>query len=134
MDTGAGFPDASVSILCMQNAALSRQERSSVLANTRKSLKCSDVATANRRFFGAGGGAARHETLITEERGKRGSDKGQEEKRDSGKGLAYGPFGSDKMQEACATYEKAKEQGAGQQREEGLSNAKKDKAKWSGPH
>ena len=38
MQMGAGFPEAFVSVLRVQNAALSRPEKSLALASTQKSL------------------------------------------------------------------------------------------------
>ena len=59
MVMGAGFLEASVSVMCVQNAALSRQEESLVPDIGQKSLKFMDVAAAVRRLFGSFGGAAR---------------------------------------------------------------------------
>ena len=98
-EMGARFPVAFDSILLMQNAALSLQGKSRVLASTQKRLKFTDVAATARRLFGSCGGTARQDILIT--------------------GDADGPLGSDKEQAARATYEKARTHGAGQERRDG---------------
>ena len=78
MRVGARFPNAFVSVLFMQNAALSRQEKSLVLASTLESLAYMDVAMTMRRLFGTCGGAARRNILVAEDADESlGSDKDQ---------------------------------------------------------
>ena len=90
MQLGVGFPEASVSVLRMQHAALSRQEGALVLASTQKSPAFTEVTMATQRFFGPGGGAARQDVLAAADVDE--------------------PFGSDEDQEACAAYRKAEKQ------------------------
>ena len=66
MEMGAGFPGAFVSTQRMQDAALSRQEKSLVLASTQSSPTITDVAAATRRLFGSCKAAARQDILIEE--------------------------------------------------------------------
>ena len=50
---GGGIPEGSVSILQMKNAALSRQEKSLVLASVQGGLGSLDVAKQMRRLIGS---------------------------------------------------------------------------------
>ena len=75
----------------MQNAGLSRREKSMASASSQKSLKFADAAADMRRLFGSAGGAARPDILF---------------KRD-----ADGPLGCDRDQEARVTHKRTKKQG-----------------------
>ena len=86
IEMGAGFQEHFVSILCMQKAWLSRQEKSLALASNQNSLKFADAAASMRRLFGSCGGAGRQGILVTED--------------------ADGPSGGGRDQEACVTYKK----------------------------
>ena len=61
----------------MQNAALSRQDMSLVLASAQKRLDFMDVAATMRRLCGSRGGAARQDFLIA-------ADAGDARKREDG--------------------------------------------------
>ena len=94
MEMGAGFPEQSASTLSMNHAGLFRQENSLATDSPHKSLEFAEVAATTRRWYGSRSGGSRQDGLIAEE--------------------AVGPSGSDEDEKACATYEKAKKQGAGQ--------------------
>ena len=64
---GTSFPEACISFLFMQNAALSRREQSPSLASTQRSLAFPDVAMTMRRLSGHRGGAARQDLLAPED-------------------------------------------------------------------
>ena len=51
METGAGFPDQSVSISRMHFAGLPRREVSRVMASSHKCLKFDEVMASMRRLF-----------------------------------------------------------------------------------
>ena len=97
-----GFPEHVISSLRLQNAGLSRQEKSLALASSQKSLTFMGVAASMRRLFGSRGGAIRQNVLITQD--------------------VEGPFGRESDQGARATYKKAKKQGVGQKRRDGFPN------------
>ena len=67
METGAGFPDHSISILRMRNAGLPRQEKSRVTASSHKCLKFEGAAASTRRVLGSRGGSGRQNALVSEE-------------------------------------------------------------------
>ena len=66
-----------------------------------------EAAANMRRLFGSRGEGSRQDVLIAEE--------------------ADGPLVRDKEQEACAPNKQAKEQGAGQKRNDGLPRSGEDK-------
>ena len=79
MQVGAGFLEAYVLVLCLQNAALSHPEKSLALASSQRGLAFSDVATTARRLFGCLGGAAGQDFLAAENAGESlGSNEDQE--------------------------------------------------------
>ena len=51
-DMGAGFPDEFVSVLCITNASLSKNEKQLVIASVGSSLVFGNVAAQMRRLFG----------------------------------------------------------------------------------
>ena len=55
MVTCSGFPEQCVSVLRMQNAGLSRQEKSLASGSSHKYLEFADVAANMRRLFGCRG-------------------------------------------------------------------------------
>ena len=57
----SGFPDESVSALCMQNAALSENQKTLALASPHKALAFSDVSAQMRRLSGPRGYASRQD-------------------------------------------------------------------------
>ena len=63
MAAGGAFPDGSVSILWMRNAALSRNEKSLLLAGVRGRLDFRNAAKQMRRFFDPCGRLARQDVL-----------------------------------------------------------------------
>ena len=67
MEAGAGFPGQFVSILCMNNAVLSRHQKSLVTASCPRSLKFEDASADMRRLFGLRAGGSRQDALFTEE-------------------------------------------------------------------
>ena len=112
MGMGAGFPEQAVSILRMQTAGPSRQEKSPAPASGHESLRFVDVAANLRRLFGSCGDMDRQDVMVTEE--------------------ADGSSGGDKEKAACATYRKAKKQGVGQRKRDGNSKVSEDKVIWDG--
>ena len=64
MVMGSGSPDEFVSILCMQNAALSENEASLALAGMRNTLASPEVVRRMRRLFGPCGMAVRQDVLM----------------------------------------------------------------------
>ena len=72
----------------MQNAALSRQEKSLVLNSTQQGLKFTDAVATARSLSRSCVGGARQGILVTEDAG--------------------GPLWGDKEQGACAANKKAK--------------------------
>ena len=107
MQMGTGSPEALVSALSTQYAALSRQEKSLASASSRQSLIFEDVATATRRFFGPRNGAARQDILVA--------------------GDVEVSLGGDKDHEARAAYRKAKKQRMGKRKGDGLPKKSSDK-------
>ena len=99
---GASFPEVLVSVLCMQNAELPRQEESLALASTRESLISESAATTMRGLLESCGSAARQEILAAEDA---------------------------EDHEACAAYRKAKKQGLGKKKGNGLPKRSSDKKK-----
>ena len=65
MQIGGGISEALGSVLCMQNASLSKPEQPLVLVSTRGNIGFPVVAKEMRRLAGPRGGAARHDVLIT---------------------------------------------------------------------
>ena len=96
MQMSAGFPEACVPALCLQNVALLRQERSRVLARKQQGLAFGNVVMAARRLFGSCCGAARQDKLVA---------------RDVEESLR-----NNKDPEACAAYRKDKKQGMGKEK------------------
>ena len=69
MATGSGFPDEFVSILCANNAPLSKNGESLALASIQNTLAFPVVANRMRRLFGLRGNAARGDILLAEDSG-----------------------------------------------------------------
>ena len=67
MEMGAGFPEHFVSISHMNNAGLPLQEKSLVIASSRKSLKSEDASANARRFRGSRGEKGRQGVVLAEE-------------------------------------------------------------------
>ena len=67
MAMGAGSPEQFISILRMDDAALSRQEKPLVMASCHKSLRFEDASANMPRLFGLRGGGSRQDALLTEE-------------------------------------------------------------------
>ena len=66
MSMGAGFPDEFASVLCMQNASLSKNERQLVMASVGSSLSFVHVAAQMRRLFGNIGTAQNQDALVAQ--------------------------------------------------------------------
>ena len=64
MVMGPGFPDAFVSVLCMQNAALTQNEKTLVLASLGNALAFPQVSAQMRRLSGPRGYASRQDVLV----------------------------------------------------------------------
>ena len=78
MEMGTGFPEQFASILRMGNAGSPRQEKSLVMASSRKSLKFEKVAANMRRLLGSRGECSRRDAQISGEAdGPPASDKDQ---------------------------------------------------------
>ena len=99
MEMRAGFPEF-ISTLRANNAGLPRQAKSLVMAGRHKSLKFDEILANARRSFGSLGGGGRQDVLITEE--------------------AVGPLESDGGQDPRVAYKKAKKQGAGKKKKDGV--------------
>ena len=67
MATGSGPPEKSASILCMQNAALSKSEKSLTLASIQNTPPFPAAANQMRRLFAPRGDAARQDVLLAAE-------------------------------------------------------------------
>ena len=93
VEMGAGFPGQFVSILRMDDAALSRHEELLVMASCRECLKFEDVSANMRRLFGSRGGGSRQDALSAE--------------------VTAESLGSDEDLDILAAYRKANKQGAG---------------------
>ena len=102
---GSGVPDEFVSALCMEGAALSKNEKTLALSNPRNTLASPGVWAQMRRLFGLRGYASRQDVRVSAEMdamseeeyfeawaeyrkakrttkdGKRGGDNGRPEKR-----------------------------------------------------
>ena len=100
LEMGTGFPEQFATILRMHNAGLPRQEKSPVMASSRKSLKFLDVAANMRSSFGSCGGGGRQDVLI--------------------RGEADGPLVCDKYHEARVKCKKSKKPGVGPKRNQGM--------------
>ena len=61
---GSGSPDESVSVLCMQNAALSINEGTPAQASVRNTLAFPDASAHMRRLFGPRGEKTRQDVLV----------------------------------------------------------------------
>ena len=64
---GPGFPDAFVSALCMQNAALPKYEKTMVLASLGNTLALPQASAQMRRLFGPRGYASRQYVLAAQD-------------------------------------------------------------------
>ena len=64
MVTGGGFPEEFVSILCMRNASLSKNEQSLALASIQGALALTAAAEQMRHHFESCGSAARRDVLV----------------------------------------------------------------------
>ena len=109
MEVGAGSPGQLSSILCVNNAGLSRHEQSLVMASCRKSLTSEDALANMRRLFGLRDDLSEHATAY-----------------------AVGSLAGDEAADAPAAYRKAKEQGAGKKKKDGLHTRGGDTAKGGG--
>ena len=63
----SGAPDEFAPALCMQNNALSKNERTWVLASLHNTLAFPDVSAQMRRLFGPRGYASRQDALVAAE-------------------------------------------------------------------
>ena len=66
-DMGTGFPDEFASVLCIQNAALSKTEKQLVVASVGSSLVFGNVAAQMRRLFGNMGSSQNMDVLVTQD-------------------------------------------------------------------
>ena len=66
MEMGAGFPDQFVSILRVNNDALSYRQKSLAIASCHKSLKFEDASANLRGLFGPRGNGSRPDDLPVE--------------------------------------------------------------------
>ena len=64
---GSRFPDALVSVLCMQNAALSKNEKTMALASLGNTLAFPLVSARMRRLFGPCGYASRQDVMVAQD-------------------------------------------------------------------
>ena len=67
MVMGAGFPGEFASVLCMQNAALNKNEKSLVLASLGNTLAFPQASAQMRRLFGHCGHASRQDVPVAED-------------------------------------------------------------------
>ena len=67
---GRGFPDEVLSTLCVQNAALSKNETSLASDGIRKTPASPEVASQTRRLLGPRGNAARADMFLDEGLGR----------------------------------------------------------------
>ena len=67
MITGGGFPDEFAPVLCMQNAALTKNGETWVLASLGIALTPPKVSAQTRRFFGPCGYASRQVVLLAQD-------------------------------------------------------------------
>ena len=63
----SGFPGASVSVLRMQNAALTENEKTMVLASLENALAFPQVSAQTRRLFGPYSYASRQDVLVAQD-------------------------------------------------------------------
>ena len=66
-DMGTGFPDEFVSVLCITNASLSKNEKRLVIASVGSSLSFGNVAAQMRRLFGHMGSSQNMDALVARE-------------------------------------------------------------------
>ena len=64
---GPGFPGAFVSVLRMQNAALTKNEKTMVLASLGNALASTQASAQMRRPFGPRGYASRQDVLVAQD-------------------------------------------------------------------
>ena len=64
---GPGYPDAFVSVLCMQNAALPNNGKTAVLASLGDTLAFPRASAQMRRHFGPCGNASRQDVMAAQE-------------------------------------------------------------------
>ena len=112
MQMGGRFPEAFVSILRMQNAAMSGREKSLATASVQGGLEFLDVAKQMRRLFGARGGVASQDLLLA--------------------AVAYLSLNSAKDNDAWVVYGKAKKQSGRRSKGESRARTGKDKVKGDG--
>ena len=65
MPMGTGFPDEFASVLCIQNANLTKSERQLVMSGLSSSLDFGSVSAHMRRLFGNVGSAQNQDALVT---------------------------------------------------------------------
>ena len=99
MVMGADFPGQFIAIFRMDNAALSRQEKSSVMAIYHKRLRFEGALANIHRLSGSRGGGSRLDAPLREE--------------------AAESHASDEDLDALAAYRMAKKQGAGKEKKDG---------------
>ena len=112
MGMSAGFPERFPPRLRMNYAGLPRQEEPLAMASCHKSLQFEDASATTRRLFGLRGGCGRQDALLTEEEA--------------------GSLAIDENLENLAAYKKAKKQGAGRKKEDGLPRQGGDKVTGGG--
>ena len=66
-DMGTGFPDEFVSVLCITNASLSKNEKQLVIASVGSSLSFGHVAAQMRRLFGNMGSSQNMDVLVAQD-------------------------------------------------------------------
>ena len=64
---GSGFPGAFVSVLCIKNAALPKNEKTMALASLGNTLAFPQVSAQMRRLFGPCGYASRQDVMVARE-------------------------------------------------------------------
>ena len=67
MSMGTGFPDEYVSVLCLQNASLSKHERQLVMAGVGSSFNFLNVTAQMRRLFGNVGSLQNQDALVAQD-------------------------------------------------------------------
>ena len=64
MQPGGPLPETVISILCMQNASLSRADYSLILASAQGCLEIAAAASQMRRLFGPTGATVRQDVFM----------------------------------------------------------------------
>ena len=112
MEMGAALPEQFASVLRMDNAALSREEKSLVRARWYTSMQFGDASANMRSLFGSRGSGRRQDAMLTEE--------------------AAEFRASDRDLDVLAAHMKANKQGVGKTKREGPPENGGDKVQGGG--